>query len=80
MGVSLGKAVGAISTGILSDRYGRRTMYVAGACVYTVSSALMAASPWYWGFLLGRFMVGLASSMIFYPSAVMSERERATGG
>lgn len=72
-GVSLGKAVGALAAGILSDKYGRRSLYVAGAVLYVAASVLMWMTPWYGGFLAGRLAIGVASSMIFYPTAVLGE-------
>lgn len=69
--VSMGKAIGSIGTGILSDKYGRRALYVGGACLYLLTSIMMMATPWYWVFLGGRLLMGVANSMIFYPSAVL---------
>lgn len=71
--VSMGKAIGAIGSGILSDKYGRRSLYIGGACLYILTSVMMTATPWYWVFLIGRLLMGIANSMIFYPSAVMRE-------
>lgn len=71
--VSLGKCVGALSVGILSDKFGRKKLFGSGTMLYTASSILVGFAPWYWTFLIGRTALGLASSALFYPSLIMSE-------
>lgn len=74
--VSAGKCLGALSVGILSDKFGRKKLFGSGAVLYTAASLLVAFTPWYWAFLIGRAMLGLASSGLFYPSLIMSELYR----
>lgn len=71
--VSLGKCMGALSVGILSDKFGRKKLFGGGVIVYTLASLLVAFTPWYWAFLIGRMCLGLASSGLFYPALIMSK-------
>lgn len=66
--VSFGKFVGASLFGIVSDRFGRKNSFTLGAISYTLGSLLTAFSPWYWPFVVGRVLLGAASSGLFYPA------------
>lgn len=71
--VALGKCVGALVIGVLSDKFGRKRMFGGGAIMYTVASVVSIFTPWYWPFLIARVFLGLASTCLFYPALVMSE-------
>ncbi|KAG4075613.1 hypothetical protein HA402_003438 [Bradysia odoriphaga] len=72
--VSAGKFMGATSFGIISDKFGRKTAFSIGSVVHVVGSVLVAASIWYWSFLIGRFMLGLATGALFYAAfALLTE-------
>lgn len=66
--VSLGKFFGATAFGVLSDKYGRKTCFIIGSLFYITGSILTSFSPWYWVFLIGRVLLGSASSGLFYPA------------
>lgn len=71
--VSAGKCLGALSVGILSDKYGRKMLFGSGVVLYMAASILVALTPWYWAFLVGRMLLGLAAAGMFYPSMIMSK-------
>lgn len=66
--VSFGKFVGASLFGILSDKFGRKNSFSLGVLCYTLGSLLTSFSMWYWPFLIGRVLLGAASSGIYYPA------------
>lgn len=55
---ALGQGLGAVVTGLLSDRYGRRIMLLTSLVVFTVAGTLngLATSPW--TFILARSITG----------------------
>lgn len=66
--VSFGKFVGASLFGIVSDKFGRKTSFTIGSLCYATGSLLTSFSPLYWPFLIGRVLLGLAASGIYYPA------------
>ncbi|HXM58602.1 MAG TPA: sugar porter family MFS transporter [Candidatus Dormibacteraeota bacterium] len=59
-GASIGAAVGAISAGSLTDRFGRKSMLIIDAAIYAVG-ALLSAVAWNVEVLLiARTLIGLA--------------------
>ena len=54
-----GMFVGAIVLGIISDRVGRRTMYMLDLLIYSVFTLLAAFSPNFTWFIVCRFLAGL---------------------
>ncbi len=53
---AVGLAVGCLSCGFLSDRFGRRRSLLVATLVYALSSACIAFSPWLWLAVLLRFI------------------------
>ena len=69
MGVNLAAfALAQLFHGPLADRFGRRTMLVAGVGAFSVASALCALAPSIEALMLGRLVQGLLSSV---PSVVV---------
>lgn len=60
----IGGSLGALFSGTVSDRYGRRPVILSAAFTYTVGSMIMAISPSINLLLLGRFIVGLSIGCI----------------
>ena len=75
-----------LTVGRLSDRVGRRPIWVAGLGVFTVGSALCGAAPALWALVAARVLQGLGGSMLMAVSPAMlvaafppNERGRALG-
>lgn len=59
-GTSVGAAVGALLAGPLTDRFGRKSLLIADAGIYTVG-ALLCAVAWHaWVLISARTLIGLA--------------------
>ena len=59
-GTSIGAAVGAMLAGPLTDRFGRKSLLIADAGIYTVGALLSAVSWHAWVLLSARTLIGLA--------------------
>ncbi|XP_037308228.2 synaptic vesicle glycoprotein 2B [Pungitius pungitius] len=57
--IFLGMMVGGYTWGYLADRRGRRRVLVVSLTVNGVFGALAAVAPWFWLFLLLRFISGI---------------------
>ncbi len=58
----------------LSDRFGRRAVYVADVSIFALGSLVVALSPAFWVLLVGRAVQGLGSGGIFpVASAVIGD-------
>ncbi|HYF53804.1 MAG TPA: multidrug effflux MFS transporter [Salinarimonas sp.] len=58
----VGFGAGQLLIGSVSDRYGRRSVLIAGLAVYVAAALLCAAAPSFQALLLGRLVQGLASA------------------
>ncbi|MBB2174710.1 multidrug effflux MFS transporter [Gluconacetobacter johannae] len=70
----VGLAVGQITMGPLSDRFGRRMPMLVGTLVYTLASAGCALAPDIWTFSSFRLLASLgASASLVIPSACVRD-------
>ena len=58
--VLLGATLGAAFGGALADRYGRKTVIIGTAVLFTLGALLSALAPALWVLILARAIVGLA--------------------
>ncbi|XP_014606015.1 PREDICTED: organic cation transporter protein-like [Polistes canadensis] len=65
---SLGKLFGSVSSGIISDKFGRKFVYNIGIIMLILSGPISAIVPWFWCFLIFRFINGISHAAILYPS------------
>ena len=56
----IGGAIGALTSGTISDRYGRKPIILVSAFIYTIGSLIIATSPSTGVLMLGRFIVGFS--------------------
>ncbi|XP_068223476.1 organic cation transporter protein-like [Palaemon carinicauda] len=80
-----GNFFGAILAGISANRYGRRWSLRAGISLMVVLTVVLVLSPWFWLVLLTRFLLGVCSTLMLFPSSILAmevcnPRHRATVG
>ncbi|WP_133128678.1 multidrug effflux MFS transporter [Legionella nagasakiensis] len=79
----LGKAISMMLWGILSERYGRKPIFIFGLVLYTSSNFLAAFSPSIHIFLMLRFIQGVAvGATLLMGRAMINDtynEQRATG-
>ena len=69
-----GLAVGQLTQGSLSDRFGRRSPLIVGTAIYTLASVGCALSPNLWTLSLMRFVAGFSgSASMVIPRAVVRD-------
>ena len=56
----IGGAIGALVSGTISDRYGRKPIILNAAFTYSIGTLIIAVSPSIALMMLGRFIVGLS--------------------
>ena len=75
-----------LTIGRLSDRIGRRPIWITGLCVFTTASALCGVAPALWMLITARVLQGVGGAMLMAVSPAMltaafppEERGRALG-
>ena len=66
--VVLGALFGAISSGRLADRYGRRTMLLCAAIMFGLGSVLTVYAANVNVIIIGRFIIGIAIGVSSYTT------------
>lgn len=70
----VGLAIGQLTVGPLSDRFGRRGPLIAGNAIFAISSAICAAAPDILTFSLARFVASVgASASLVIPTACVRD-------
>lgn len=66
-----GILVGSVFFGALADKFGRKMPLMIAILIQAVASFLTSILPWFWAFLLTRFILALASGGIGIISFVI---------
>jgi MFS transporter, AAHS family, benzoate transport protein len=75
---AFGMLIGSLASGLLTNRFGRRRVYLATVIVFSVGSALCALAPSPWLLLAARLVVGLGAGG-FIPTALAMVVEYSPG-
>lgn len=67
----IGMAVGTFTSGIATDRFGRRRVIVLATALFTIASLLCAAAPSPAVLGLGRFIVGIGAGAVITTLATL---------
>ncbi|XP_044576233.1 organic cation transporter protein-like isoform X1 [Cotesia glomerata] len=71
---SLGIVFGAAIVGICADKYGRKTLLMIGIILQIASGPASALVPWFWTFLLSRYLAGVSTGAMFTTAyTILSE-------
>ncbi|KAF5290282.1 hypothetical protein FQR65_LT11616 [Abscondita terminalis] len=71
-GLEFGVLIGAVSFGILSDRFGRRLTFFSAVSLQVIFGLLMGIAPEFWLYSIFRMFVGFASSGVYLSSFVIA--------
>ncbi|KAL3278180.1 hypothetical protein HHI36_013521 [Cryptolaemus montrouzieri] len=66
-----GILIGNILFGLYADRYGRKIILIICIVIQTIFGFIASWSPWYWGFVISRFLVAVANGGTLVVSFVM---------
>ncbi|BCI68395.1 multidrug resistance transporter Bcr/CflA [Acetobacter aceti NRIC 0242] len=70
----IGLAIGQLTVGPLSDRFGRRMPLIVGNVIFAISSAICAAAPDILTFSIARFIASIgASASLVIPTACVRD-------
>lgn len=67
-----GVALGGLVSGILSDRYGRRTTLAIAAILQTIIGISISFVPWFLGYIILRTFLGFVSVSVVFSGFVLS--------
>lgn len=67
-----GVALGGLVSGVLSDRYGRRTTLAMAAIVQTLIGTSIAFVPWFIAYVILRALLGFVSVSVVFSGFVLS--------
>ncbi len=68
--------LGQLATGVLSDRWGRKWMIVAGMWVQTVGIALFVIGRSFWPWMAGAVLLGVGTALV-YPTLLAAVSDAA---
>lgn len=72
---SLGIVFGAAIVGICADKYGRKTLLMIGITLQIVSGPASALVPWFWTFLLTRYLAGVSTGAMFTAAYTICKKK-----
>ncbi|XP_057338049.1 organic cation transporter protein-like isoform X2 [Microplitis mediator] len=71
---AFGKLVGDGTLGAVADKYGRKRALIIGVLLQTIAVSSCALVPWFWAYIILRFILGLSvSSMYSSAYTILSE-------
>lgn len=68
MSLAVGKFTGALSIGIIADKFGRKTSVDISIILYMISGILSFLTPSYWLFFWARFFLGVAGAGVYHSA------------
>ncbi|KAK9458182.1 general substrate transporter [Dipodascopsis uninucleata] len=68
--ISAGLCIGALATGTIADRIGRRYSMICGCAIFTVGVIIQIAAVNVPGFVIGRFIAGLGAGQVSSTSPI----------
>ncbi|XP_049803713.1 organic cation transporter protein-like isoform X1 [Schistocerca nitens] len=70
--VMLGVLLGAVTFGALSDKYGRRKVFLVSLVLQVTAGFMVAGAPEYYSFAFMRLIIGMTSSGVFLVAYVLA--------
>ncbi|XP_053597210.1 organic cation transporter protein-like [Microplitis demolitor] len=68
---AFGKLVGGGILGIAADKYGRKKSLIISLVLQTVAMPLSALVPWFWAYIVFKFLVGASVSSLYSTAYTM---------
>lgn len=66
-----GVLLGGVIFGVMADKYGRKFPLMVAIFIQACTNFISSMMPWYWGFVINRFFLALASGGIGVISFVL---------